>query len=72
MDDIHAPIVLGIICGSLGSFFIYMNTTMAKLRKKIVTTLPRKMIETGLFSVATISVSILFIVYGHPNNCQTV
>ena len=62
--DVHCPIVIGIVGGLLGSFFINVNTTMMKYRKKYVTTTTRKLIETGMFAVATMSVSIIFISLG--------
>lgn len=69
LPDIHGPIVLGIIGGLLGSFFINVNTTMAVIRKKYMTTTMRKSVETGMFGLLTMSVCVLFIVFGDMNDC---
>ena len=69
LPDIHGPIVLGIIGGLLGSFFINVNTTMAVIRKKYMTTTMRKSVETGMFGLLTMSVCVLFIAFGDMNDC---
>ena len=69
LEDIHGPIVLGIIGGLLGSFFINVNTTMSTFRKKYVTTTPRKVIEAGTFGLMTMSVCVIFIAF-FSSGCQ--
>ena len=71
LADIHGPIVLGIIGGLLGSFFINVNTTMSALRKKYMTTTMKKTIETGMFGLLTMIVCVLFIAFGDIGDCQT-
>jgi len=69
LSDIHGPIFLGIIGGLLGSFFINVNTSMSTFRKKYVTTTTRKVIETGMFGMLTMSVCVLAIAFGDMNDC---
>ena len=49
-------IVLGIIGGMMGAFFINVNTRMAVLRKKILIKPWMKPIETFMFCFVTASV----------------
>ena len=55
MSTIPAAVILGVICGLLGSFFIWVNTNLNKKRKKIVTQNWQKILEVLLFSLATSS-----------------
>lgn len=61
LQHIFGSIVLGIIGGLLGSFFIFVNTRMGRWRKKYITTTSRKVIEAGMYGAATMSVCIIFI-----------
>ena len=70
LTDIHGPIVLGILGGLFGSFFINVNTRMSMLRKKYSTTTARRTFETGMFAFMTISVCVLFISFGDMGGCQ--
>lgn len=49
--------------GVLGSFFITVNGFMGRQRKRFVNTNWKKILETGCFGVATISVMTLVISY---------
>lgn len=71
LEDIHGPIVLGIIGGLLGSLFINVNTSMAVFRKKYVTTIPRKVVEAGMYGLATMSVCVIFIAF-LSSGCQKI
>lgn len=51
--DLFAAIVIGIVCGLLGSFFIYVQTKMTKLRKYYITTNIRKISEAVFFAFIT-------------------
>ena len=44
---------------------------MSIFRKKYVTTTSRRVMETGLFALGTISVCVLSISFGDMNGCQT-
>jgi chloride channel 7 len=55
LTTIPAAIILGVICGILGAFFIYVNTTLNKQRKKYITKNWQKLLEVALFSIATSS-----------------
>ena len=68
LEDIHSAFVLGIFGGFLGAMFINVNTFLTRHRKKIMTTTMRKILETGFFAVATMSVSALFIII-YRNDC---
>lgn len=63
LKHIHGAVVLGIVGGVLGSFFINVNTRMTIFRKKYVTKNWLKVVETGLFAVATVSVYTAFIIF---------
>lgn len=71
LSDIHGPIVLGILGGLFGSFFINVNTRMSVFRKKYITTTTAKVIECGMYGLATMSVCVLFISFGELDGCQT-
>ena len=34
--DLPAAIIIGVVCGLLGSFFIYVNISLGMLRKKFI------------------------------------
>ena len=40
----------------MGSLFINVNTRMGRLRKKLITTKSRKILETALFGAITVSI----------------
>lgn len=71
LSDIHGPIVLGILGGLFGSFFINVNTRMSVFRKKYITTTTSRVIECGMYGLATMSVCVLFISFGELDGCQT-
>ena len=54
-STIPAAIILGVICGVLGAFFIYVNTNLNIKRKKYITKNWQKLLEVALFSIATSS-----------------
>lgn len=58
--DLPAAIIIGVACGLLGSFFIYVNISLGILRKKYITKNWHKILEAVLFAFA--SASIYFIV----------
>ena len=37
LSSIPTAIILGTICGLLGAFFIFINTNLGKVRKKLIT-----------------------------------
>jgi hypothetical protein len=51
--DIVAAVLFGVVCGLLGSFFIYVQTKMIKFRKMNITTNSRKIIEGVFFAFVT-------------------
>ena len=63
LEHIHGAFVLGVVGGVLGSFFINVNTRMTILRKKYVTKNWLKVLETGFFAVATVTVYTGFTVF---------
>jgi len=56
MSTLPAAVILGVICGLLGSIFIWVNTNLNKKRKKYITKNWHKLLEVVLFSLATSSV----------------
>lgn len=62
VSDVHGPIALGIMGGALGALFINVNTRLGALRKKYITTGPRKILETGVFAALTITGSTLAVI----------
>ena len=68
ITQIHGALVLGVLGGLLGSLFINVNTRMGRLRKKLVTTKWKKVLETGLF--AALTVSIMFWTTVALNKCE--
>jgi hypothetical protein len=57
--DVHGAIILGLAGGALGALFINVQTKMGALRKKYVTTGPRKILEASMFAMLTITASAL-------------
>ena len=53
LSTIPCAIILGIICGFLGAFFIFINTNINKKRKTTITKNWQKILEVVLFSLAT-------------------
>jgi len=70
LQHILGSIIIGVIGGLLGSFFIFVNGKMGKWRKKYITTTSRKVIEAGMYGAATMSVCIVFI--ASHSSCQTI
>lgn len=62
LNRIMGALVIGVIGGALGSLFIFVNGFMGRLRKRIIKSNWMKLIETGLFGVATISTMTLIVV----------
>lgn len=54
--DIPAAIVIGSICGVLGSLFIFVNTRLAVCRRRCITTGCRRLIEAMFFGLLTAGV----------------
>ena len=63
LEHIHGAIVLGVVGGVLGSFFINVNTRMTILRKKYITKNWIRVVETGIFAVLTVSTYTAFTVF---------
>ena len=55
MSTLPAAVILGVVCGLLGAFFIWVNTNLSKKRKRYVTKNWQKILEVLLFSLATSS-----------------
>lgn len=55
MSTLPAAVILGVVCGLLGAFFIWVNTNLSKKRKMYVTKNWHKILEVLLFSLATSS-----------------
>ena len=67
--DIPAAIVIGVVCGLLGSFFIFVNINLGIVRKKYINTNWKKITEALVF--AFLSASIFFgVVAARKNNCK--
>ena len=56
MSDFVAAIGIGIICGLMGAFFIYVYAALGFFRKKYIDTKFKKVIEVVLFSATTASI----------------
>ena len=68
--DIPAAVVIGIFCGLLGSFFIYVNINLGILRKRYIKKNWQKIAEALCF--AFVSASLFFgVVVARRNNCRT-
>ena len=67
--DIPAAVVIGIVCGLLGSFFIFVNINLGILRKKYITKNWHKIVEALFFAFG--SASLFFgVVNARKNNCR--
>lgn len=53
MVDLPSAIFIGLICGVLGSFFIYVNVNMAIWRKKNINSTAKKTSEALFFACLT-------------------
>jgi len=69
MLELPASIIVGTICGLLGAFFIYINTTMNQMRKQIITSNCRKIVETCIFAFFT-SACFYLVVLLRVDNCR--
>lgn len=68
--DIPAAVVIGIVCGLMGSFFIFVNINLSMLRKKYINKNWKKITEALFF--AFMSASIFFsVVVARKGNCRT-
>lgn len=69
---IPAAIVIGVIGGLLGPFFINVNTRVNVIRKKLLTKNYIKVIETTFFGFATASVFFMFpYIFGYCENFKS-
>lgn len=67
--DIPAAIIIGVVCGLLGSFFIYVNINLSMLRKRYINTNTKKITEALVF--AFVSASLFFgVVVARHSNCR--
>lgn len=67
--DIPAAVVIGAVCGLMGSFFIFVNINLGMLRKKYINTNFKKIAEALFF--AFISASVFFsVVVARSHNCR--
>ena len=55
LNSLYCAVIVGIICGLLGAFFVMVNARLAKLRKKYITKGWQKIVEAALFALATSS-----------------
>ena len=62
LKSIHSAFILGILGGCFGALFISVNTYMGAFRKKYVNTNWKKIVETGMFGVLTVSAMTLLII----------
>ena len=60
--DLPAAIILGIVCGLLGAFFIGVSVRVGAFRKLYVATPWRKVVECVIFSFVTVTCFYLAIV----------
>ena len=68
LQHIHSAFIIGILGGILGAIFINVNTCMGTCRKKYVNKPWKKVVETGLYGVATVSaMTALVILLGECN-----
>ena len=56
IEDIPASIITGVVCGILGAFFVWTNSHMGALRKKLITKEWMRPLETAFFAFATTTV----------------
>jgi H+/Cl- antiporter ClcA len=69
--DLPAAIILGIVCGLLGAFFIGVSVRVGTLRKLYVATPWRKVVECVMFSFVTVTCFYLVIV-ARQDNCAPI
>lgn len=69
MLDLPAAIIIGIICGLMGAFFISVSISMGMQRKKFINTKVRKIIEACFFAFVTAS-CFYGVVAIRRNNCK--
>jgi chloride channel 6 len=70
LKHIHGAFVLGILGGVLGALFINVHTRMGRLRKKFITSNCKKIIETGMFGMVTVSAMTLLVIT--LNRCEDI
>lgn len=69
--DLPAAVVIGVVCGLLGSFFIFVNINLGILRKKYITKNWMRIVEAILF--ALVSSCIFFgVVYARRTDCRKI
>jgi H+/Cl- antiporter ClcA len=68
MFDLPSAVIIGVICGLLGSLFIHVNVTMGYLRKRIINTNTKKIAEAVAFAFLTSSAFYLA-VYLRKDTC---
>lgn len=66
--DIPAALVIGSVCGVLGSLFIFINVRLAVLRKKYIKTGLAKLLEAIIFPIVTATVFYM-VAYTIPVTC---
>jgi len=59
--DLPAGILLGVICGLLGAFFIWVSIALGMWRKKHVNTSMKKVLEAMIFAFVTASIFYLVV-----------
>ena len=66
--DIPAALVIGAVCGVLGSLFIYVNVSLGVYRKKYINTKTKKILETIFFAFLT-STLFFLVTLSRKNEC---
>ena len=69
LRDLPAPIIIGAVCGLLGSFFIQVNTTLGILRKKYLKKNWQKILEAVIFALASATIYFVVVV-GRDEICR--
>ena len=69
--DIPAAIIIGIICGLLGAYFIHFTIWSGAQRKKYLTTERKKVMEAALLAFITASCFYVAVML-YPNNCKEI
>lgn len=67
--DFPAAVIIGAICGLLGSFFIYVNINLAMIRKRYITKSWHKLLEAVCFAFVTASL-FFGVVLARKGNCR--
>jgi H+/Cl- antiporter ClcA len=66
LNHVGSAFVLGVAGGLLGSLFITVSTYLSFFRKKYITNDMRRIMETTVFGVFTISIMTLCVIFaGH-------